>query len=448
LTSQANSMLFEMFAGQNVIENDFEGSYFIDRKGDLFGLILQWLRTGKVPIIEDEKQLLELLEEAKFFKLNELIDVLTHYQLVMTNNRFCMIFKPAQLLNFDLRQLSLVGAQLPSSHFRGCNMSGMDLSGIDLRKSILSNVNMSMSKLNYANLTDCLLLDSNLIGSNLSGANLSSANLSSANLSEANLSDANLSGANLSGAILNGANLLNSNLSGANVSDACFDKANLRGINLSGVNLQNRNFTGVDLSSSNLSNSNLCGANLSGANLNGTNMSGANVVNANFEGILNVTHLWDRNFCSSVITLSSNDRIAMKNSMGCSQYWNGAALGMFSSSFKLKVRNAGHNGNSKVGMASRNEFQPHLENKNRSGWYLYLKDGSVRSHQDERNRSYADPISDGSVIEVLYEKEKGQISFVIDGVNKGIAFSGIPSSPCLYPALDLLWDDSSFELIQ
>ena len=91
------------------------------------------------------------------------------------------------------------------------------------------------------------ILDYDLSDANLSGADLSDANLSGADLSGADLSDANLRGANLSDANLSGADLRRANLSGANLSGADLRRANLRGANLRGANLSDANLSGADL---------------------------------------------------------------------------------------------------------------------------------------------------------------------------------------------------------
>ncbi|MEE1492952.1 MAG: pentapeptide repeat-containing protein [Massilioclostridium sp.] len=87
----------------------------------------------------------------------------------------------------------------------------------DLRDANLSGANLSDADLCYANLSDA-----NLSDADLRGADLCYANLSDADLSGANLSGADLSGANLSGADLSGANLSGANLSGANLDFSCY----------------------------------------------------------------------------------------------------------------------------------------------------------------------------------------------------------------------------------
>ena len=85
------------------------------------------------------------------------------------------------------------------------------------------------------------LRDANLRGANLRDADLCYANLRDADLCYANLSDANLSDANLSDANLRGADLRGADLRGADLRDADLCYANLRGADLRGADLRGAN---------------------------------------------------------------------------------------------------------------------------------------------------------------------------------------------------------------
>ncbi|KAL6200543.1 hypothetical protein ACLB2K_030324 [Fragaria x ananassa] len=53
---EPDSMLATMFSGRHTLFQDREAGYtFIDRDGKYFGYILNWLRDGDVPILEDRK---------------------------------------------------------------------------------------------------------------------------------------------------------------------------------------------------------------------------------------------------------------------------------------------------------------------------------------------------------------------------------------------------------
>lgn len=67
-----DSMLRAMFSGRMDVLTDAEGWILIDRCGKHFGTILNFLRDESVPLPESNKELLELLAEAKYYCLSEL----------------------------------------------------------------------------------------------------------------------------------------------------------------------------------------------------------------------------------------------------------------------------------------------------------------------------------------------------------------------------------------
>lgn len=68
---EPNSVLAKMFNSSFSTEPEADGSYFIDRSGASFGLILNWLRDGKIPDL-DLRPEDELLIEAEFYGLEKL----------------------------------------------------------------------------------------------------------------------------------------------------------------------------------------------------------------------------------------------------------------------------------------------------------------------------------------------------------------------------------------
>lgn len=67
-----DNMLRAMFSGRMEVLTDSEGWILIDRCGKYFGTILNFLRDGSVPLPETKRELEELLQEAKYFCIEEL----------------------------------------------------------------------------------------------------------------------------------------------------------------------------------------------------------------------------------------------------------------------------------------------------------------------------------------------------------------------------------------
>ncbi len=76
LRTDPSSMLAAMFSGRFPLEQDEDGSYFIDRDGKVFGLILNWLRTGQIPPSLSEEDRFSILLEAEYFQLSKLAEQL------------------------------------------------------------------------------------------------------------------------------------------------------------------------------------------------------------------------------------------------------------------------------------------------------------------------------------------------------------------------------------
>ncbi|WAR03336.1 BACD3-like protein [Mya arenaria] len=72
LTKQ-DTMLRAMFSGRMEVLTDSEGWILIDRNGQYFGYLLNFLRDGTVALPESRRELLDLLQEAKYFLVQDLV---------------------------------------------------------------------------------------------------------------------------------------------------------------------------------------------------------------------------------------------------------------------------------------------------------------------------------------------------------------------------------------
>ena len=78
LTKDPQSMLATMFSGRHSVKKEEDGSYFIDRDGTHFRLILNYLRDGgfKDGLLPGDI-LMELQTEAEYYQLSGLVALLT-----------------------------------------------------------------------------------------------------------------------------------------------------------------------------------------------------------------------------------------------------------------------------------------------------------------------------------------------------------------------------------
>ena len=91
LTKDPGSMLHAMFSGRFDTKPAEDGSYFIDRDGTHFRYILNYLRTGRLLLPDDELVRDELLAEAEFYQIrgivNELCPPAFHDSKILSNEQ-------------------------------------------------------------------------------------------------------------------------------------------------------------------------------------------------------------------------------------------------------------------------------------------------------------------------------------------------------------------------
>ncbi|XP_042441803.1 FH protein interacting protein FIP2-like isoform X7 [Zingiber officinale] len=215
---EPDSMLAAMFSGRYTVSTDDKtGMIFIDRDGKHFRHILNWLRDGIIPMLQDSDYQ-ELIREAEYYQLLGLIENI-NANLCNRKDKDAPVVELTELTRKEVIQI----IQSEKVRFRGVNLSGLDLSKLDAEAggSIFEDANL------HACLTQCSLCD----------ADLRSAHLQSAKLSGANLQGANLEGANLKGAKLNSANLQDANLQRAYLREVDLRDSQLEGAKMGGANL-------------------------------------------------------------------------------------------------------------------------------------------------------------------------------------------------------------------
>ncbi|XP_023931584.1 uncharacterized protein LOC106171442 [Lingula anatina] len=80
LTRYADSMLGAMFSGAMATTVDEKGHYFIDRDGDIFRYILNFLRSSRLSLPEGFKDLDLLAAEADFYQIQPMIQAVNDYK--------------------------------------------------------------------------------------------------------------------------------------------------------------------------------------------------------------------------------------------------------------------------------------------------------------------------------------------------------------------------------
>ncbi|KAL6005156.1 FH protein interacting protein fip2 [Asimina triloba] len=147
---EPDSMLAAMFSGRHTVCLDSEkGFVFVDRDGKHFRHILNWLRDGVVPTL-NESEYIELLREAEYYQLLGLAE-----RLDAVINKISDEEPKAELTRNDIIKC----IQFERVRFRGLNLSGLDLSKLDLSLvdfsfACLRNVIFSFANLQSAKFRD------------------------------------------------------------------------------------------------------------------------------------------------------------------------------------------------------------------------------------------------------------------------------------------------------
>ena len=155
-----------------------------------------------------------------------------------------------------------------------------------------------------------------------------------------------------------------------------------------------------------------------------------------------------------------NQRIATKiNSNNyCTIIGNTALPHNKVTAWNIKILKSRNDGNSiDIGVAPSDIDQDGYSNYDKCGWYFDCYHSALWSGPPHNykwpNKEYGprkgngQSIHIGDSVGVVMDTAKGELSFVVNGVNLGVAFDGIPLDKPLVPCVLLYWQGDSVELI-
>jgi hypothetical protein len=109
---------------------------------------------------------------------------------------------------------------------------------------------------------------------------------------------------------------------------------------------------------------------------------------------------------------------------------------------KFKILNRGGSGNVMVGLIAAQQFSASLQLYTTVGHWLYICNGNLYPG----GQSYATGVNNGSTIAVIHDTKADIIRFVIDGMDKGVAFRNVPKHD-LFAAVTFSDANVSIELV-
>ena len=153
---------------------------------------------------------------------------------------------------------------------------------------------------------------------------------------------------------------------------------------------------------------------------------------------------------------AKNPRIATKTGGGgCTIIGNTPLPLNKVTSWSIKVLKSWGNGYSiYIGVAPSDIDQDENDNRYKCGWYFYcwnseLWSGPPRKYWDKEygpRKGNGEYVCTGDSVGVVMDTKKGKLSFVLNGVNLGVAFEGIPLDKPLVPCVLLYYEGDSVEL--
>ena len=151
MTADPDCMLAAMFSGRFIVEKNEEGYVFIDRDGQFFHYILNWLRNGTLPPIEDQLEREYLLVESKYYQITSLNEYLLAQDPHPHKSDPAEKFTLKELLQLVNNVPTGRKLQLPSADMRGLNLDGINLQGANIKFA-----KVDRATLQYANLQEVM----------------------------------------------------------------------------------------------------------------------------------------------------------------------------------------------------------------------------------------------------------------------------------------------------
>jgi len=154
---------------------------------------------------------------------------------------------------------------------------------------------------------------------------------------------------------------------------------------------------------------------------------------------------WDTKLCSSKVSISEDGLTATKVE---GKGYASVLASIPSTNFKVQYVSTGSRNWATIGFASKPEFNPNPSHHQLrlNGYYLHASNGSLYSVEDNTEaKEYTTQLKEGDIVEAIWNTEKNEISFSVNGKELPVAFINVKKD--LFPALDLYCQGTSFKIL-
>jgi len=99
----SHSILARMISGSIPMRKDREGRIFLDRDPNIFGFVLEYLRSSKLTLSEDQmnQYLVQLIQEAEYLMIDPLLDELRSIKARLNKRDVLLVWNEGGVIKFN-----------------------------------------------------------------------------------------------------------------------------------------------------------------------------------------------------------------------------------------------------------------------------------------------------------------------------------------------------------
>jgi len=231
-----NSMLAKMFDANSQISasvKDESGAWFIDRDPKYFRAVLNYLRDPTKVVVDPNVNIEGVLQEAKFFQIQSLIEQLQQFSQPDITRRDVCLYRST--IKFTCTRLA--GLDLSDLNFDATSFESSNVSRTNFERCTFGSSNFTKAQATGANFSHCVAHATKFTDGQFSYCNFNNSNVTICNFNESNLTFSTFAEAVCNGALFQKSDLSHVTFTNANLQHVKFHSTKLFGADFTGANL-------------------------------------------------------------------------------------------------------------------------------------------------------------------------------------------------------------------